>query len=229
MALSTWTELKTSIADWLHRTDLTAVIPDFVTLAEEQIARDLSALPPFWNTSSSVALTSGSNAFTLPVDAMGIISARIVSPTSYVESIDVIPYPDLVRLTGLDSVVTGAPQYLATLGNDGGTAGQAKGIVWPTPEQNYTLEITYRAALLQLGAGQASNFLLKRAPSIYLYASLLEAAPYLHNDARMNTWQSKYRMAVEAFKNQEWDGPSTLRTDLPTQQSGNRSNILNGW
>ena len=41
MALSTYTELKASVADWLNRTDLTSVIPDFIALAEAQIERTL--------------------------------------------------------------------------------------------------------------------------------------------------------------------------------------------
>ena len=41
MALNTYTALKTSIADFLNRDDLTSVIPDFIALAEAQINRDV--------------------------------------------------------------------------------------------------------------------------------------------------------------------------------------------
>ena len=41
MAITTYAELKSSIANWLNRDDLTAVIPDFIALAEAQIARDI--------------------------------------------------------------------------------------------------------------------------------------------------------------------------------------------
>ena len=41
MALTNYTGLKTSIADFLNRDDLTAVIPDFIALAESQINRDI--------------------------------------------------------------------------------------------------------------------------------------------------------------------------------------------
>ena len=41
MALSNYTELKASIADFLNRDDLTSVIPDFIALAESQINRDI--------------------------------------------------------------------------------------------------------------------------------------------------------------------------------------------
>ena len=41
MALTTYNELKTSLADWLNRQDLTSTIPDFISLAEAQIERQL--------------------------------------------------------------------------------------------------------------------------------------------------------------------------------------------
>jgi hypothetical protein len=41
MALSTYAELKASVADWLNRSDLTSAITDFVSLAESQMERDL--------------------------------------------------------------------------------------------------------------------------------------------------------------------------------------------
>src|SRR5512137_1684934 len=41
MALTTYDELKTSIGDWLNRTDLTSAIADFISLAEAQIERQL--------------------------------------------------------------------------------------------------------------------------------------------------------------------------------------------
>lgn len=218
MALTTWTELKTSIADWLHRADLTAIIPDLITLAEEQMARDLSDVPALWNTNSSITITSGSNAVTLPTDAMGLVSARITT-SGYVCPLRVVPYAQLVRETGLDSSITGTPTLLALRGNDGGTTGQVKGVVWPTPDQSYTAEVTYKAALLALGSGQATNFLFKRAPSLYLWGSLMQAAPYLNNDARIATWGTLYQRAVDQFKDQDWTGPMLLRTELPVSSS----------
>ena len=41
MALTSYSELKSSLADWLNRDDLTSVIPDFISLAEAQIERRL--------------------------------------------------------------------------------------------------------------------------------------------------------------------------------------------
>ena len=41
MALATYSDLKASIADFLNRDDLTAVIPDFIKLAEAQFKREI--------------------------------------------------------------------------------------------------------------------------------------------------------------------------------------------
>ena len=41
MALSNYTELQASVADFLNRSDLTAVIPDFITLCEADLNRQL--------------------------------------------------------------------------------------------------------------------------------------------------------------------------------------------
>ena len=40
MAISNYSELKTAIASWLDRTDLTDIIPDFIALAETRHKRD---------------------------------------------------------------------------------------------------------------------------------------------------------------------------------------------
>lgn len=41
MTISTYAELQTSVASWLHRADLTSQIPDFITLAESKLNRKL--------------------------------------------------------------------------------------------------------------------------------------------------------------------------------------------
>ena len=64
MALGTFTELKDAIADWLDRSDLTARIPDFITLAEARLNRDLRIRP--MEVRSSMETTSGQRYFNLP-------------------------------------------------------------------------------------------------------------------------------------------------------------------
>ncbi len=41
MAISTYSDLKTTVANYLARSDLTSQIPDFITFAENRLRRDL--------------------------------------------------------------------------------------------------------------------------------------------------------------------------------------------
>ena len=66
MALATYTDLLASVAAWLNRSDLTAVIPDFVSLAEGRIARDLRLRKQVINTTLSTV--AGTQSVTLPSD-----------------------------------------------------------------------------------------------------------------------------------------------------------------
>jgi len=46
MALSNYTELKASVADYLNRSDLTAAIPDFISLTEAKLKRRYKDFSP---------------------------------------------------------------------------------------------------------------------------------------------------------------------------------------
>src|SRR5512139_2412224 len=64
MAISTYSDLLASVANWLHRSDLTAVIPDFVDICESNLNRDLRCS----QMETSVALTVTAGSATLPAD-----------------------------------------------------------------------------------------------------------------------------------------------------------------
>jgi hypothetical protein len=95
MAITTYEQLKTAIADWLGRDDLTAFIPDYITLFECDAARRLKVRPQ----ATTTTLTPSSGAATLPTDYLGyqrvtwtgspIHGLEYVAPTlyaSYLES-----------------------------------------------------------------------------------------------------------------------------------------------
>ena len=80
----------------------------------------------------------------------------------------------------------------------------------PVPDSNYTLKLLYYSAPTFLSDSNTSNAFLANAPDALLYAALLEAEPYLMNDARVNTWGGMYDRAI-----------STLtRSDESSQYSG---------
>ena len=47
--------------------------------------------------------------------------------------------------------------------------------------------------------------ILSQYPNMMLYASLLEAEPFLRNDERIVTWQAFYDRALTAARKLEWN------------------------
>lgn len=182
MALNSFSALKTSVADWLNRDDLTSVIPDFISLAEAQLERRLPVQKLVKRANASIDTPFSA----LPSD---FISAKSLVLTS------TAPVQQLVFLTEdeLDAKktvyrTTGTPRYFALIGN------QIE--VLPAPDTGYTAELTYIATLAKLSDSNTSNWLLERHPDVYLYGALLQAAPYLRDDERIATWSSLYETAV---------------------------------
>ena len=69
----------------------------------------------------------------------------------------------------------------------------------PAPTTNTDLALTYYASIPAL-ADDDTNWLLDKAPDLYLYASLLEAAPYLKNDQRIPVWMNAAAQAADGLR-----------------------------
>jgi hypothetical protein len=66
----------------------------------------------------------------------------------------------------------------------------------PKPDSAYVLQMLYYYKPVVLSSGNTSNEFLANYPDALLYASLLEAEPYLMNDPRTQTWSSLYNQAI---------------------------------
>ena len=184
MALSTFAELKTSIADWLLRTDLTSVIPDLITLAEAQMNRDIK----HWRMETTTDLSVSTQYTTLPTDF--IEATRATLDTSPPYRIELISRGDMQERRERTSNTTGKPVALAI------THGKLE--VYPTPDSTYTVEFEYLARPGALSDSNTSNWVLTYHPDVYLFGALLNAAPYLVDDARIPVWAGLYKAAIEA-------------------------------
>lgn len=182
MALTTYAELKTSIGDWLNRSDLTTVIPDFISLAEAQIERTLRTRQMIVRSNESFTAQYGD----LPSDFLETKSLKLTSTN---------PQTPLSFLT-IDALDAEASKYTAS-GKPRffGVVGSQFRIV-PTPDGTYTTELTYYAKLAKLSTSNTINWLLTASPDVYLYGSLLQAAPYLQDDARIQVWATLYERAL---------------------------------
>lgn len=185
MALTTYTELKASIADWLVRADLTATIPDFISLAEAQIERKLRTRQMIVRSDASIDTEYSA----VPSDFLDTKSLKLntnpVTPMQFetIESLD-----QLASRTN----ASGKPTYFSIVGN------QIR--VVPTPDTTYTAELTYYAKLTKLSSSVTTNWLLTSSPDIYLYGALLQAAPYLQDDARIAVWSALYQSGLDQLQ-----------------------------
>jgi hypothetical protein len=188
MALTTYTELKTSLADWLNRSDLTSVIPDFISLAEAQMERQLRTRQMIVRANASFAAAAEYG--TVPDDFLETKSIKLnTNPITNLQFQTIDAMDSLSNTTYLSS---GKPLYFSVVGN------QFR--LLPIPDGAYTAELVYYAKLTKLSSTVATNFLLTQAPDVYLYGSLLQAAPYLQDDARISVWSSLYAAGLEQLQ-----------------------------
>ena len=70
----------------------------------------------------------------------------------------------------------------------------------PVPDTDYEVEMVYYATLTPLSVTVASNWALEKHPDLYLYASLMQAAPYLHDDERIPVWAALVEKLMEEIR-----------------------------
>jgi len=185
MALTTYAELKSSIADFLNRDDLTSVIPDFITLAEADMNRNVR----HWRQEARTSQTIDAQYEDLPNDFLEVVRYQVTSNDT--NSLELISQGEMLERRERNLNTTGRPQYYAI------TAGQAE--FYPTPDGAYTAELYYMQRITALSDSNTSNWVLQYYPDAYLYGALVHSAPYLSEDARSQTWAALYQNAVNAI------------------------------
>lgn len=185
MAISDYSTLKSTIAAYLARTDLTAQIPEFISLAELRLQRDLR-IRQMLKVSTTTAV-GGTATVSLPADFLEMreihLNTNPVQTLAFEAPRNFYQNP-LVMLSGRPKVYT----VLAT-----------EFQFAPIPDSDYTVQMLYYARPPALSTTNASNVFLANTPDALLYASLGEAEPYLMNDARLQTWAAMYQKAVDAI------------------------------
>ncbi len=202
MSFTSYTNLKAEIADYLGRSDLTSKIPTFVTLAELRLSRDLRTRKML--ASATATMTSGDGKVALPADFLEM--RNIYTQGNPRMPVTYLSPSAFMRDARADE--SGLPVFYTVLGAEFEFA--------PMPDTAYVLEILYFAKPTAMSDSVSSNAFLANYPDALLYASLLEAEPYLINDARVATWADLYNRAIQNInssdQNSEYSGvPLTMR------------------
>jgi hypothetical protein len=71
---------------------------------------------------------------------------------------------------------------------------------YPSPNADYTIEMAWYRELTAMSADADYNWLLTKAPDIYLYGSLIHSAPYLKDDSRAVVWLQLHDAALEELR-----------------------------
>jgi len=185
MAITNYTNLQTTIADFLNRDDLTSVIPTFIQLTEAQLNRDIRHHNMEARTSGQQ--TGGDQYMQVPSDWLETIRLHLTgSGTSALTLMSRAAIADIRAKN--ENVSTVLPYYYCH------SDGQFE--LYPTPTEDTDFELLYYQKIPDL-ATNSTNWLLTDAPDVYLYGALLHSAPYLAEDARVAVWAQMYSAAVQ--------------------------------
>jgi hypothetical protein len=178
MAITTYSELKDAVGDWLNRDDLTSVIPNFIALAEAQLNRTIRHRKMVTRSDA----TLDTPYFAVPADWLENIRFQLntnpVTPLLYVT-------PEQAAEERLKYSASGQPLFFSMVGE--------QFQVVPSPDGEYDSELLYYAKISALSDSNTTNWLLTESPDLYLYATLVQSAPYLKEDDRINVWAGLYQ------------------------------------
>ena len=217
MALATYSDLKTSIANWLNRSDLTNEISeDFIVLAEADFNSKLRIRK--MNTSTSITIDSETES--IPSDFLQIRDFFITEgETKY--PLKYITPAQMDEIRGSSS--SGMPSAYTILGDNFRFA--------PIPSSSYTGTLNYYAKFPSLSDSNTSNYILTSHPSIYLYGSLYHAANFLGGiePRQVQQWQQQYTTALERLErndreDQYGNAPLQQRGDVTVSGAFNDKN-----
>lgn len=207
MALSTFAGLSASVANFMNRTDASAVIPDFVTLAEAEVNRKLRVRQMVTRAHATVSLEfetvpsnfCGASALTLESGS----GDNVVLQLEYAD-------PDKINFEkSLTTQTTGRPYLYSVQGDDLQ--------LFPPPDGNYTARMVYYGVIPPLSGSVQTNWLLTKYPDAYLYGALAQAGMWLRGDPRLADWVNAFETIlgnIQEANKVEADAP---RLEMPTR------------
>jgi hypothetical protein len=195
--ITTYSNLLTEVSTWLARGDnaLLAAAPSFVQNFEADFYRDPRNHGRWMEVADDPVIAS--SVITVPADYLALKYAYVSgSPSSRLDRVSINQlygrYP-----RGSD---TGLPEWIAR---------EAGNFVFgPAPDFTYTIHRVYwgkPTALRNASADAAAHYLITDAPDLCLFGSLLQAEPFIKNDARIPVWQGMYDRALQSYRRLQRD------------------------
>lgn len=191
--VTSYATLQTEILDILNRSDAatTAAVPGFIQRAEAMLKREtraklLADLTPFSVSSEETPL---------PSDFDSLYSVAHDGPNIF-GPLTLTDLGGLTKYKALHSITTGVPVACAIRVDNAGSVGL---MVAPEPDGTYLFQLQHWSKLVDLSDSNTINRWLLAHPDIYVYASLVESAPYLKDEQRMPMWKGELEERLNAL------------------------------
>lgn len=183
--ITSYSTLQTSVASFLHRSDMTDIIKEFINDAEVRIANELRIKAMEASFSSAIAA--------------GVVAL----PTGFIEwKFLYIDGDSANKLTRKDAewIYTNYPDRAGTR-KPAYFAREGENVIFgPHPDSAYTVRGGYYKKLTALSDSNTTNWFITNAPALLRYATLCEAMQYTQDDAGLARYERKYqeeKMRVE--------------------------------
>jgi hypothetical protein len=192
MALSTFSELKSTIEDWKHRSGLTGVTPDFISLCEADFNRRLRIA----TMEERASATFNEGYEDVPTDFLEMREIKVnASPVRSLKYMTPQQMTEFYPTTG-----SGTPEFYTLVDNTIRVSS--------IPEDE--VEISYYVRIPALSDDEPTNWMLTNHPDLYLNGTMFFAEAYVLNDKRALGWKAMYEMVLkqidDADKKARWSG-----------------------
>ncbi len=205
----TYAELKTQIASFLNRSDLTSNLDTFIDNTEAELNRRLRTADMI----KRATATAENQYLSLPTDWLEAINIEITSNDYRPLMQQSIESLDIYRQANNNS--TGQPVYFSIVDKTLELA--------PTPDQSYTLQLTYYASIDALSDSNTTNFVATTHPDVYLYGALKHASIFLMEDERVPLFAQQFEKALEEMRMQQEKAEFAKGSLMPRRRTYGRS------
>ena len=186
MAITSYSTLISAVKTYLNRSDISdAQIKEFISLAEASFNRVLRTRNQITRSTSDISTQFVSQ----PTDLLELYNIQLNSnPIVRLEQVSLSKMDELKSA----SSTTGKPRYFAITGADLE--------FYPSPDATYEIEVIYYKTIAPLSDSNTDNFLLTNQNDLYLFATLVQAEPFLMNDERIGVWGALLGKGIEELR-----------------------------
>lgn len=183
--ITNYSTLKSTIADYLNRADLTSQIETFIQLAEADMNSRLRCREQIVRART----TSNAEFVDVPSNWLEAINLHIVGgqqPLRYItlDEADTVNSLQVYTAPHFYSLMNGAIEII------------------PAPSVDIEIEMIYYSKIPALSDAATTNWLLTKSPDVYLYGALTHAAPFLMDDQRMPVFMQVYAARLQALQDE---------------------------